>query len=363
MTEPSSYEIPEGYAALFKIEGGEADRHQVRAETLACALIGLQKIAYLLGAAQEGVEIGERFKPSRGLAERYSLRCGLGIAGSYAIPLDSGPELNLLPDNPVNLADAIHQVWESVATNSEEILRRFLPSPVIRKRLAREVLQILPKSGSPYRLGFRSRSRAAPVVLTSRSSRVVQEWIQPSHPDGAEMTVTGKLQKIDFDRKVVSILYKPTQKSIDCIYLPEIEDAIVESRAVPIQVTGKFELDADGFPKQLTEVSRIESIDLSPIVLAECPLREGDHLRFLQPLELDVSLDEESGQYMGVEHPSLGIDAFALNRELLMDELEQQIRALWIEYALASDEELDEEAQALKRALLSALEEVPDAEG
>lgn len=355
------YNIPEGFSALFKIEGGEADLHQIRADVLASTLTGLQKIAYLLGATQEQLEIGERFKPSRSLAEKYSLRLGLGSPGSYAIPLAAGPELSLFPGVSTSLADAIYQVWKAIATNSEEQFRKLLPSPTIRKRLAREVFQIVPRSGSPYRLGFRSESHVDAVVLTSRSSRTLHEWVQPSHPDGAEMTVTGKLQKIDFERKIVSVHYKPTMRIIECIYLPEIEDAIVESRAVPIQVTGKFSLDEEGNPKQLTEVSHIEPIDLSSVVLNECPLDTATLLRATHTLEFEVSLDEESGQYMSLEFPDLGINVFALNRELLVDELEEQIRMLWTEYAKANDSELDEEAQLRKQALLKAFEEVPNA--
>jgi hypothetical protein len=361
-TNPSSYEIPEGFAALFKIEGGEADHHQVRADTLAASLSGLQRIAYILGAAQDGVEISERFKPTRGLLEKYALRCGLGREGSYALPLDAGPEMTLFHDGEsVTLVDAIHQIWEAIATNSEEILKRLLPSPILRKRLAREALQILPRSGSPYKIGFRSARRMEPVVLTPRAIRTVKDWLQPAVPDDAEMTVTGKLQKIDFERKVVSILFKPTQRTIECIYLPEIEDTIVESRAAPIQVTGKFSLDEDGYPKQLTEVNRIEPIDLSSVIVTESPLSEHSILRALSPLELEVSLDDESGQYMVVEDSRLGINAFALNRELLMDELEEQLRMLWTEYAKAADNELDEESQERKRALLAAFEEAADA--
>lgn len=358
----SGYDIPDGFSALFKIEGGEADRHQMRADILASSLSSLQRIAYLLGAAQDGIEIGERFKPSRDLLEKYSLRCGLGREGSYALPLDGGPDLTLFHDGEsVSLVDAIHRVWEAVATGSEELLRSLSLSPILRKKLAREVLQLLPKTGSPYRLGFRSSRRAAPVLLTSRAIRTVKDWIQPAQADDAEMTVTGKLQKIDFDRRAVSILFKPTQRTIECIYLSEIEDTIVESRAAPIQVTGKFSLDEDGYPKQLTEVNRIEPIDLSPLVLTECPLEAGTLLRLSTPLELEVSLDEESGQYMGVEDERLGIQVFALNRELLMDELEEQIRMLWSEYAQADDAELDDEAQARKHALLATFEVASDA--
>jgi hypothetical protein len=71
-------------------------------------------------------------------------------------------------------------------------------------------------------------------------------------------------------------------------------------------------------------------------------------------------LEEESGQYLEVREDSLGIFAFALNRELLVDELEAQIQMLWTEYALADDESLAEDALKLKRSLQEAIEQVAD---
>ncbi|HQF54512.1 MAG TPA: hypothetical protein PK208_05305 [Fibrobacteria bacterium] len=354
------FDIPEGFSALLKIEGGEADRHQIRMDILVELLNGLQRISYLLAAAQDGLAIGERFKPSRSLTDRYALRCGTAIEGSYAIPLEEGPQFRLPFGDEIPLFDAIQRSWEAVANNDFEALRSLLPGPQFTARFAREVQKFLPGTGSPYRIGFRTKSQANPVYLTPRAARVLKEWLQPAAADDAEMTVTGKLMKIDFDRKIVTIKYQPTQRSIDCSYLPQIEDSIVESRAEPIQVTGKFVLDEDGYPAQLTEVSRIQPIDLSPVHLAECPLGNGCLLRFRSPLDLDVALEEDSGQYLEAREDTLGIFAFALNRELLIDELEAQIQTLWAEYALADDESLAEDALGLKRALLAAIEQVED---
>lgn len=51
MTEPKqpTPEIPAGFSALLKMEGGEADRHEARVEHLAAVLAGMQRIAYLIG--------------------------------------------------------------------------------------------------------------------------------------------------------------------------------------------------------------------------------------------------------------------------------------------------------------------------
>jgi hypothetical protein len=83
--------------------------------------------------------------------------------------------------------------------------------------------------------------------------------------------------------------------------------------------------------------------------------------RFHEPLELTPFLDDDSQQYLCVAEPSLCLDAFALNREQLFDEIQEQLAMLWHEYALADDAVLDDEALKLKAALNARMEAI-DAE-
>lgn len=68
-------------------------------------------------------------------------------------------------------------------------------------------------------------------------------------------------------------------------------------------------------------------------------------------------LDEESQQYLCVADSGLGLDAFALTRVHLLDEVQEQLCTLWRDYALPSDEELDDAARLLKARLHARLEE------
>lgn len=99
--------------------------------------------------------------------------------------------------------------------------------------------------------------------------------------------------------------------------------------------------------------SRKETIYLSPLLITEV---DAIAVRFKEPLELTPCLDEESQQYLVVEEPTLAINAFALNREQLFDEVQEQLVMLWREYASAEDSELTTEARRLKSVLLSKME-------
>ena len=101
------------------------------------------------------------------------------------------------------------------------------------------------------------------------------------------------------------------------------------------------------------DVSRIEPLDLSPLVITDL---EANGLALRAPLEWTPTLDEDSQQYLCIEDPSLGLNVFALNREHLLAEVQEQLIMLWHEYACAPDDELDTEARVLKSRLHAAME-------
>jgi hypothetical protein len=341
---------PPGVAALLTLSGEETEANEIRAETLATLLVGLQRVAYLLGAAECGQEIGVRLKPSRALREHFSLRCGVPRPGSYALPLDVGRagELDVGPP----LLERLRGIWAALADQDGVALRAVLPESVVQ-RILREIAAMLPKMGG-LSVSLQTAQTPTPATLTSRTARFISEQLAPRVPEDTVMTITGELLRIDFAARQVTILYPPTRREIVCTYLPEIEDSIIESRKEPIQVTGRFVLDEDGNPSKLMDVSRIEPIDLSPLVVIEL---ERPPLRMKEPLELVPTLDEESQQYFCVADAALGLEAFALTREHLFDEVQAQLAMLWQEYACEPDSELDAGARALKAALLARMED------
>jgi len=96
-----------------------------------------------------------------------------------------------------------------------------------------------------------------------------------------------------------------------------------------------------------------DAVDVSPLVITAL---ETLDIHFQKPLELLPTRDEDSHQYLCVAEPSLGLYAYALNRELLVAEVQEQLRMLWREYALADDAELDAEARQIKAQWLARVE-------
>jgi len=350
------------YEALLRLEGGDADHREARAEHLAAVLSGMQKIAYLFAAKDAGAEVGARVKPSQAQRDRYALRVGIPAAGSYALPLVEGAGHQVeVPVDPGRrlLLDRILDVFTAISSGDVNALYQSLPGELGRKALL-EISKWLPRQREGMAVTLQTADHPAPVSLTWRTNKFVKATLQGPVGTGAVMTVTGELQKIDFSARLVTLIYPPTRREIQCSYLPEVEDTIVESRREPIQVTGRFVLDDDGNPLRLTDVTRIEPVDLSPIAIVEI---DDLGVRWRVPLELTPSLDEESQQYLCVSDPPIGLNAFAQTRELLFDEVHEQLSMLWREYACAADADLDDGAVALKRELLARAEARHDAQG
>lgn len=347
--------LPEGFTALIKLQGREADYHQVRAEQLAVVLLGMQKVAYLLAAADMEQKVGVRVKPSRVMRERYAIRCGVPQEGSYTLPMAEGVGDDLFDGKSISpslFLERIQHIFSAVSVQDESALQRLLPFGLLERAL-REILKFLPKEQEGVTLSFVTRSSPQPVVLSQRATRFIKERLSPATPEDMTTTVTGELQSIDFTARQLTIIYPPTRREIVCTYLPEIEDTILESRKEPIQVTGQFVLDSEGNPIKLTDVTRVEPVDLSSLVITQLG-KIG--VKFRRPLELLPALDEESQQYLTVSDHYLNLYAFGLSREILFDEVELQLMMLWQEYACADLATLDKEAQQLKARLLEIME-------
>ena len=96
------------------------------------------------------------------------------------------------------------------------------------------------------------------------------------------------------------------------------------------------------------------SKELSPIVLQDIPF-EKRVLHRKQPLEL-VPTPSESGEYVQVAIPELGIEAMACTRAELIDELEETLIFLWEEYVLDDSDRFTVGAKRLKHQLMKDFE-------
>jgi len=334
-------------AAAFAIVGIETAAHTVPVDVLVRAIGSLQQIVYLLAAEEERIPIGERFAMSERFRERYTLRCGVPKESSYSLPLSVGLVPSLITPTARPLDRAL-QLFLLAAQGAWDKVGGLVSDPKYPPRVLAELQAMLPRPGD--RWGIRLEVGPYRADIDSKAYRSIRRYLAPEETQDAVMTVTGDLIRVDFDARRVVIRYAPTGREIPCLCEPAVLDTILQNWESPIQVTGRYVLDQRGHPRRLTAVTRIEPIDLSPMIFDAIEWG-GRRLQFDPPLTLDPMMDDESGQLYRLEDKDLGIDVFAQTREQLADELAEQVVFLWDTYVQESPEKLTSAAKRLCGAL------------
>jgi len=295
----------EDYTALISIEGSITEGHLIPSDVLSRVINGFQEVAWIIGAASEGVTDGEPSRRSSSLKKKYMIEWGLTKSGSYVLPLYSPIEQKI--------SGGMMGILSAFAADSFEELKKLIPDSASRSKLFKATLSLLPKMGESWQLKYKSKNRS--VAFDVKSHQKIEAWRTeslPSPQSNEVLTIKGELLRIDFGAKKITVRYPPTNRSIDCYYLPEIEDSILESRREPIEVTGCFTLDRKGNPERLTEVSTIQPVDLSEVILDQ--LEQGSRkLALIQSLTFAPSLDEETRQVYMICDDSIGVDIFCVN--------------------------------------------------
>lgn len=345
--------------ATIRLTNDQDGIHEVPADLLVRALSGMQQLVYLVATVQEHHKIGTRFRIPQDIQQRYSLSCQLPQAGSYAMPIALGRGIidRSLFTNYTELFDKIERLFQAIQESNLALLLETLQDSKIRNRALREVRKLLPKAGEGWKFGFQYPDRPEVLLIPDTAIATIDRELAQDTPEDMVMTVTGELIRIDFDKRTVVLRYPPTHREIECVYVDELEETMLENRRGFIQATGRFTLDDEGNPIQLTDVTQVQPVNLSPIVLKVVHW-QGREFQFSQPLILNPSLDEDSSQLYVVEDAALTLLAYAQTREQLLQEIAEQLAFMWDAYAVAPEDELARDAMQLRQQLVGRMEEV-----
>jgi len=286
------------------------------------------------------------------------LHCGVSRDGSYILPLSLGAPSQRhvdVPDLTRNILEQLYQLLSALTSDSRDQVTKLLPDSRLRDRALRGLALGLPRPGEQWSLGFAAQGQDE-IHISVRSARRAEAWTLELETLDEVMTVTGELIRIDFDQHKVVLRYPPTGRDLECVYLPDIEDTIIESRREPIQVTGRFILDGEGHPLRLSDVTRIETVDLSAMSFSHVE-HNGRVLVLTPPITLYPMLDEESSQLLVATDQELGIHVYAQTREALVEELAEQLLFLWDTYAQEAPDRLTSDACQLGQVLRQRLRE------
>jgi hypothetical protein len=343
---------------VLRVEPSDASS-EVPALLVAQMLIGFQGLIHALGLLDEGRTGRQRFRVPASVSDRYTLSCSPPEKGSFMVSArvtSRIPEL-FAPADAALMARRVKEVVRAVSAGDRDGLAKELPDSRLRSKALAFLKAAVPVSGSGYTLNV-SNGTGPEIPLDADSLRRLETSRGEQPVSAAVETVTGRLSEISFDDRRVTIIYAPASRSLECVYSDDIEPMLFENRRDFIQVTGQVLKDADGHPKKIVQVEAIEELDLSPIHLAEVQLGFGTMIKFHERLSLQPQLSETE-QLLVLEYEPLQIEVFAPTRELLWEELQEQIRMLWIEYVQAEETQLTEPALSFRRRLMAAMEVMP----
>lgn len=357
--------------ALLHLTGADPEAHHIPAEILVRTLEGVQQAIFVLAAMSENRMVAKRFKPDAKFRQRYQLTCKIPQAGSYSLPvtlLAPQQETVLMPSpDAESLLDLFCTGIGAIASSTLENLHSVIPDANWRDRFLRIVrASMIPKAGERWKFGFRRNAldSSSEVLLTSTHTKILHSWVEAHRDkDEREIPIIGQLKKIDFAKNCLTIGYPigDTSRDIECVYDQELEPMLIAQRRDWVQVIGKCTVDEHDIPKEITDVTSIEAVDLSDMIFDSFENGTRTLTVTSDPLIFSLNLDSETQQLLTVEEPALDINAFAYTRDALAEEITAQVFFLWDEYGQEDDSRLTDDAKNLARAVRERFEESSNA--
>jgi hypothetical protein len=330
----------------------------VPAAVLIQTLEGAQRAIWLIALAKEQKDIKSRARIPAEIEQRYQLKCEVPQPGSYVLPalVESTQPQMATPDQVNDVLDTFTGVAAALQSQRRDKVAFYLPDTAIRKRVVDAFQQLAPKPGSGWKLDL-SRDGTT-VQMDGNWQRLVRWMYTPTETEPDRETVNGELIEINFADRQITILPIGSNRQLKVTYQDAMEDLLLENRRATIQITGRVSRDENGEIKNMFDLESIGPLDLSPLEVNEVE-HEGVRLRFKETVRLQPRLNQDNPQFVSVEEPRLGLDAFAGTVSDLLDEVAEDLVVVWRHYAKVPDSDLSPKALELKHCLLAALEEVP----
>jgi hypothetical protein len=329
--------VERSYAEIA-LEGAGDAPNSARADILARVIDAFQQAAYVIAASRLNVSQNIKFKPGPEFRASFSLDVFPMAPGSLAVPIALREDPDLLApdlDHRPPVLDDLQAALQAVTSGQLDRLQILIPDSVLRTRFLRETARASPRRGESWRLKYRNR-HVDWVRLDASIHDVLDAWIATPELVEQSLTVTGDLIRIDFEEHALWIRYRPNGREIRCSYTFDIEESIVESRNEPIQVSGRFILDDEGHPRNLTDVFRAQPVDLSPIRIERFHTNLGSfHARPGLVIRPQLSEDQQTLEAVFDE---LALHAYAQTRDELVTEVQTQLAVLWFEFVETEDD-------------------------
>jgi hypothetical protein len=341
-------------------EGPGTAGHTLPSLVMIRSLQGVQRAIYLLAKEHAGHKIGMRTARVNNEIERnFALICKVPEEGGYALPQEIGdPSGSLFAEDDIRqVALKFSQIGAAIEAEDAPQIRELLPDAGYRRAVisALRLAQPPRKTGIVLSLEDYKRKSFLNGETVLRKLERIEVATQEEEPSGALGYLTGRLIRLDFDKRALSIQLRDG-KVIQAVYSEDYEGLLLDSARERIQVFGNIEYDSMGSVTGISGVQEVVELDLSPIAISS--FFHGNQVVDVRPPLVFEIREGEDGDSLTVEGEFDIIEA-GPTRSALEKLLEEQIEILWVEYAIESDESLSRSGLRLKSELLNRFEVRP----
>lgn len=335
----------------LKFDGPPVRRlHGAPAEAVIASLFALQRMVHIIGMRAEGRALSERLKPTIKVRREYAVVCRAPKEGSHIQPFAVASLTGDASGASLAARDKLLTTLRAFDSGDEERLELAVPNARERWFLAKAANGLLPSEESGLEVMIRSSPRGPFAFKADRARALLSAYDTPRPPAVDEETVAGKLRAIDYGQTIMTI--KPSQDpALRMDYPLPLEDWLQANVRKRLKITGRPRVNARGDISSFAEIHSVAELEphLEPIDRFETG---GRLFGTNRPISLPISVIWPDRLFTFAD-PSLGIDVVVQDASELRDAVLSELDLVWRHYAQAQDDELDDEARQVKRALLS----------
>lgn len=323
------------------------------ADAIIATLTAIQRMVYIIGMRAEGRVLSERLKPSIKVKRDYAVVCRAPQAGSHIQPFSIESDTGQVTSAALSAREKLLGALKAFDSDSESAAEKAIPSARERWFLARAASGLLPAEDSQLDITIRSGPRGPFTFRAARARRLLKSYEVAPPPPIDEESVAGKLRAIDYGQTILTI--KPgTDPAFRLDYPLPLEGWLQANVRKRLRFTGRPKLNPRGDISSFSEIYSVSELEpnIDAIDTFDC---DGVKVTTAKSLSLPVTVLWPERLFTFID-TKLGIDVVVQDVNELRDSVLSELNFVWLHYALANDEDLDEDAQQVKRNLLQRFE-------
>ena len=343
MDEPIDLELKFDGPSVVALQGAPA-------EAVIASLTAIQRMVYIIGMRAEGRALSERLKPTIKVKRDYTVVCRAPKFGSHIQPFAVESQTGNRSGSSFVAREKLLATLKAFDSGEEARLEHVIPNSRERWFLAKAASGLVPPEDSGLQVMIRAGSRGPFAFKAERARKLLSAYDTPLPPAIDEETVAGKLRAIDYGQTVMTI--KPgSEPALRMDYPLPLEGWLQSNVRRRLSFTGRPKINAKGDISSFDEILSVS--ELEPHLRAIDRFKSnGGLLGTNRPVSLPVTV-LWAERLFAFADSKLGLDVVVQDVAELRDAVLCELDLVWRQYALANDDELDDEAQLVKRALHS----------